>query len=509
MKKVIKSITLLLLATAATAQNRMLPKLVYDFSKGHFLDNEYVKDGRLQPMPFGSFAVVEVINVNTFRYRVEISGRSVDYVTQMPSELQAIFRQPKTSGNTAQGQEKVNAGANQANSLVNEANANAAKNALPPATQIALTTANRALLDKNPRNDENANNVLQAFAVQMEQADASSQLADLMKQIAEACQKYTSVVQKVATIKFSRAELINISKQDWPDYQSMQNSMPTELNREEMRGNFENFTRYYANIQALFNQSILLNISPEEREKIKAAKKLIDDGHQLITEDNYLKLIDDVYTLQEAMSIAKSFTVTSPPVQIEGDVVAFDIKAAPVKVNDLLNHTAEKSFKVEIPTKGGLKVDFSVGPVFSFGRSAKDDLYFLEPNIAKDSVTLTSRSNNNVVSPGIAAMMHAYGRTGRSAALGGCFGVGANVENFDNVKASFYLGGSAIFGKRQKLAVSAGFSFLKVARLKETEFETRKYKIDAIKLSDVTEKVFKLSGFLSVSYNLTTRTEVK
>jgi hypothetical protein len=507
MKRIVKSISLLLLVTAATAQNRVLPKLVYDFGKGHFSDNEYVKDGKLQPMPFGSFAIVEVINVNTFRYRVEISGRSIDYVTQMPSELQAIFRQPKTSGNTAQGQDKVNTGAEQANGLVKEAMANntAAQIALQSGVRMTLATANRQLTDNNPANDEAANEA----KAQIERADALAQLADLMKQVAEACQKYTSVVQKVAAIKFSRTELINISKQDWPDYQSMQNSMPAELNRDEMRGNFENFTKYYANIQSLFNQAILLNIAPEEKDKIKAAKKLIDEGHQLITDENYLKLIDDVYTLQEAMSIEKCFTVTSPPVQIEGDVVAFDIKATPVKVNDLLNYTAEKSFKVEIPTRGGLKVDFSVGPVFSFGRNAKDDLYFLEPNVAKDSVTLTSRSNNNAVSPGIAAMMHAYGRSGRSAAFGGCFGVGANVENFDNVKASFYLGASAIFGKRQKLTVSTGFSFLKVERLRETEFETRKYKIDAIKLSDVTEKVFRLSGFLSIGYNLTTRTEVK
>lgn len=475
MKKALLLILLAIFSGSLYAQQTM-PKLVYDFSKGHFLDNDYIKNGKMLPMPNNSFAVIEVINVNTFRYRVEITGRSVDYVTQIPSELQAIFRQPKTKGNTDAGQGNGEAASNMMRGLATEAKAK----------EVQLKAANAA-----------------AGAT-----TEATNFAEAMEKLAEACEEYVEVTRKVASIKFSRIELINLSKQDWPDFQSMQNSMPAELSRDEMRSNYDKFTSYYAETRILYNKALFLAENNEkDKEKITKAKELIESGYKLISDEDYLKQIDDVYTLQEAMALAKCFTVTSPPIQIDGDVVSFDIKAVPVKVNDLLNHTAEKIFRVEIPTKGGLKVDFSVGPVFSFGNSAKDDLYFLQP-IANnpDSVTLTSRNNNNAVSPGIAAMMYAYPRGSR---LAGCFGVGANVENFDNVKASFYLGVGTVLGKRQKITASLGVSFLRVDRLKDTEYETKRYKLSEISLGNVTEKVFKGSFFLSIGYNLSTRTEVK
>jgi hypothetical protein len=514
MKKIVESLIFLLLLGVANAQT-VLPKLVYDFSKGHFLDNDYVKNGKLQPMPYGSFAVVEVINVNTFRYRVEITGRGVDYVTQMPSELQAIFRQQKTNGNTAAGQQQGEAAAAQMQSVAESAkNRN---NTL--AADIANKRAAKALLPAQVRKvtkSGNARNIANPALAKAEQeiealtlAQAQKEpFAEAMEKLAAACKEYVEVARKVSLIKFTRAELINVSKQDWPDHKSMEDNMPTVLGRDEMRSHFDKFTQYYAEARGLYNNALLL-AEGDDKKKVEEAKKMIEEGYQKITEDNYLKLIDDVYTLQEAMAIAKSFTVTSPPVQIQGDAVAFDIKAAPVKVNDLLNHTPEKSFGVEIPTKGGLKVDFSVGPVFSFGKNAKDELYFLQPvaNNA-DSVDLTARPNNNVLSPGIAAMMYAYAR-GKDTRIGGCFGVGANVENFDNVKASFYLGIGAIFGKRQKLTTSLGLGFLRVDRLKETQYSTKRYKASEIAIGNVTEKVFKGSFFLSIGYNLSTRTEIK
>jgi len=516
MKKALLLILLAIFSGSLYAQQTM-PKLVYDFSKGHFLDNDYIKNGKMLPMPNNSFAVIEVINVNTFRYRVEITGRSVDYVTQIPSELQAIFRQAKTNGNTAEGQEKGETAANMMTGLSNKASSEKnsikknigqlkSKRSTIKQFTTKTTTKNNKKVTTQVANPE-FTGIENEITEEEKKLTQQDKFAEAMEKLADACNEYVEVAKKVASIKFSRTELINLSKQDWPDFQSMQNSMPTELGRDEMRNSFDKFARYYAEAKSFYTNALLLAQSDEDKKKVENAQKLIEEGYHQITEDNYLKLIDDVYTLQEAMSLAKSFTVTSPPIQIDGDVVSFDIKAVPVKVNDLLNHTAEKIFRVEIPTKGGLKVDFSVGPVFSFGNSAKDDLYFLQP-IANnpDSVTLTSRNNNNAVSPGIAAMMYAYPRGSR---LAGCFGVGANVENFDNVKASFYLGVGTVLGKRQKITASLGVSFLRVDRLKDTEYETKRYKLSEISLGNVTEKVFKGSFFLSIGYNLSTRTEVK
>ncbi len=420
-------IALLLFSASVTAQTR-LPKLVYDFSKGHFVDNDYVKNGKVKPMPTGSFAVVEVINVNTFRYKVSISGKSIEYVTQVPSELQTIFRLPKTTAtSTTEGQEAVGNAANQMSALKDWADKNMTEKQQTLTTQqnTAPAAMTEAVRDKiataNAKNED------------------AKRFADVMKRLTEICHAYVSVVSKVTNIKFSRAEMINLSKQDWPNYAAMEEKMPPLLSREQMRKDFGHFTSFYAKAEALYNEAALAAAKVGENEKkiVEGAKENFENGHHKIAEDDYLKLIDDVYTLQEALSIANSFTVTSPPVQIDGDAVAFEVSAVPVKLSDLVGYTPSKVFPVEIPAKGGLKVDFSVGPVFSFGNAAKDDLYYLQPVPGKDSTDLFRRNNNNAVSPGIAAMMHAYRRNGTIFGWGLAFGVGANVENFDNVKASF------------------------------------------------------------------------
>ncbi len=56
---------------------------------------------------------------------------------------------------------------------------------------------------------------------------------------------------------------------------------------------------------------------------------------------------------------------------------------------------------------------------------------------------------------------------------------------------------------------SAGIGFLKVSRLKDMEFDAQRYKTSEIELGNVTEKVFKGSFFLSISYNITNRQDVK
>ena len=66
--------------------------LTYDFSKGTFENGDLIENGKIKPLHTGGFAVIKIKNVNTFRYNVEIEGKSIEYITQVPSELQAIFR---------------------------------------------------------------------------------------------------------------------------------------------------------------------------------------------------------------------------------------------------------------------------------------------------------------------------------------------------------------------------------------------------------------------------------
>ncbi|WP_159300715.1 hypothetical protein, partial [Klebsiella pneumoniae] len=86
-------------------------------------------------------------------------------------------------------------------------------------------------------------------------------------------------------------------------------------------------------------------------------------------------------------------------------------------------------FSFDIPVKQGLKVDFSVGPAFSFGKGARDEKFFLEES-GKDGMSiLRERENNNPLNPGVGSFMHIYGRKGKGVAWGGLFGVGAGFQS--------------------------------------------------------------------------------
>ncbi len=278
-----------------------------------------------------------------------------------------------------------------------------------------------------------------------------------MENLVRACNNYIKVAQQVANIKFVRVELINLSKQDWESSANMQANMPS-INTQDMKSDFKEFSKYYAQAMSLYTAAKIAakasEASNDEVNLIKEAAKQLDEAHEKIIEDDYLKLIEDIMVLHEAMLNPKSFVVTSPPIQMNGDVVAFDVQTPPAQVNDLMPFTSSKTFQVEIPAKGGIKVDFSVGPVVSFGNNARDEKYYLGETTPANTAILRRRDNNNVISPGIAAMMHVYPRTGTYSALGGMFGVGAGFQAISDVNLSMFVGLTWVLGKSQKIMLS-------------------------------------------------------
>lgn len=443
--------------------------LTYDFSKGAFKDAD-LRKGKVKALATGSFATLKIINVNTFRFKVEIEGKNINYVTQVPSELQAIFRlnEEEEKKNTEQGLRDAQSGGDEVNKL--------------KANIGNYTLAAKATADKN-----------------------AAKLTDAMK-------KFIDATLKVADIKLKRLALISLVKQDWSSYNTMMEKAPASLSFSFMQSTFKDFNEKYAAVNSIIAE-LLPQASSDASLKavLERIDKQLNDSYTKLTEDSFLKLIEDVTVLQDAMENEKCFTVVSPPIQINGDYVFFNIKGTPVKVNDLANFVADKTFEIEIPAKGGWKADFSVGPVASFGSNAKDESYYLEPDVANpDLAYLRLRDNKNVFSPGLAAMMHFYNRSGRDVSFGGMFGVGAGFQSVDDLNFSLYVGGSAVMGKRQKIILSAGASFLRVDRLKTKEFEVDKQYLAAdFDLSGVTEKVFRPSFFFSISYNISNREEVK
>jgi hypothetical protein len=459
-------------------------QLVFDFNKGAFVEGDYFEKGKIKPQPTGGFAVLKIININTFRWKVEIEGRSINYVTPIPSELQTIFRLSDQTGDRQK-------------------------------TEAAVNTIQKAAA------------TMTSVKAQVDEKQPDGALSVAMAELVEACTEYVELVQKIAQIKFTRMELINLSKQKWESYSAMNEKRPSSLRYEDMKKTYEEFSEYYskaaskyriaqseaeANVTKLKPNKPGLKQAEDQLMSIKDALKKIESSYGDVYQDNFLSLVQDVVVLQDAMDNPSYYEVVSPPIQIDGDYVDFNIKTTPTKMNDLMPYDFGKTFPVEIPAKGGLKVDFSVGPTFSFGSNARSDKYYFKPSDPinpKDS-TLQKLDNKNAISPGIAALMHFYGRRGQNVNYGGLFGVGAGFQTVQDANLSFYLGGSVIFGKREKLMLNAGVSYLSVDRLRTDQFtEGNKYKTSKIKIENVTENVILPSFFFGISYNLTNKIEVK
>jgi hypothetical protein len=519
MKKSYFSFIILFLASQPCF-SQITSQLIFDFNKGGFVENDYFKRGKIKPQLTGGFAILKIINVNTFRWKVEIEGRSINYITPIPSELQTIFRLPDQSINIQKA-------------------------------------------EKGIQSVQEADNLMQSLSTKINQDNVTSDsFKEAMTDLVAACKEYVEIAQEIANIKFVRAELINLSKQKWESYSAMDEKRPASLSYSDMKGTYEKFSKYYAEAEVKYYKSreeaannlkevklskpdpvskpselgesanrgqaeayrkaqndyeeyLKTKNKYDDREEeanqhikdINKAIEKIHNGHDNIYEDNFLKLVQDVIVLQDAMENPTYFEVVSPPIQIDGDYVDFNIKTTPTKMNDLMPYDFGKTFPVEIPAKGGLKVDFSVGPTFSFGNNARDDKYYFTPG--KDS-TLQKLNNNNAISPGIAAMMHFYGRRGKNVNYGGLFGLGAGFQTVQDPNLSFYLGGSIIFGKREKLMLNAGVSYLSVDRLKTNQFvEGKQYNTSKVNIADLTEKTILPSFFFGISYNLTNRIEVK
>ncbi|MGV3465064.1 MAG: hypothetical protein ACO1OT_07210, partial [Heyndrickxia sp.] len=252
-------------------------------------------------------------------------------------------------------------------------------------------------------------------------------------------------------------------------------------------------------------------VNNTDRKKISTSLEYIEEADELIDQELLVGLYTDVEYLFNELSNPNNFKVTSPPVQMDGDLVRFSVNIIPTPSKTLGAYKNPVVFNFEVPTKGGLKVDFSVGPIISFGKNARDEKFFLKEGVNKlDTVILRQRDNNNAISPSIGALMHFYPRTGKYNGWGGLFGVGAGFQTIEDIDLSIFAGLSYVIGKKQKLMLNTGVSYLRVDRLKDVEFVVDKeYSVNKIALANVTEKVFKPSFFLSISYNLSNRVEIK
>lgn len=499
------------------------------------------------PVSYGNFAVFEIKNINKYLFKVEIQGEKVSLQTPIPSELQKLFRLDKKQvdellGNSNEEVEEAKGtlnGAlekmealklgiestlsadlgNQKKSKVREIKkAESEKEFLEEKKEKAVTL--KAKEDEIKKIEDEIDekeaiiNSLKSEENKIDLVIKNKQKIDEFKisvdNVLSKCKTYIEKVQETADIllklKIARRQLIVYSQEDlgFADMKVKVEKVnfPNDLIAESK---YQEFIKSYNEVEVLYKKAILKATLDENgldtKSIVKEALEEIETGHKIITEEQLLDLLEQVTQLYEGLQNERNFTVVAPPVQMNEDVASYVVSITPTSTRTLEAFKNPINFNFDIPTKGGLKVDFSVGPILSFGFESKDHKFYFDGT--GTSATLKRIQNQNAISPSIAAMMHFYNRTGRTRSLGGVFGVGAGFQGVSDVNLSIITGISSVLGKREKIMLNGGISWLKVERLKIEKYQLGKYY--DVNPDDVTEKVFRPSLFFSISYNLTNR----
>lgn len=147
-----------------------------------------------------------------------------------------------------------------------------------------------------------------------------------------------------------------------------------------------------------------------------------------------------------------------------------------------------KTRKIEVPVKGGLRINSSVGMSF---------LRFVNGHGTYQSIDgVVAEQSGDAVKPALNTMFHFYKQTPAPVMLGGGFGVGIPVEG--DKELIYMLGGSLIFGKTERVIFNFGGFGGKIARLSGMKVG------DPIQSGTIvpTAKIFDYGFYAGITFNI-------
>ena len=465
--------------------------VTYDFESGEVYD--------LKPVKYHDFVVIKIININTFRYGVGIEGRRVDYTTPMPTELQAVFRVQNDYNSGSE--EAVSEGLELAQNAETSMQGEAAK--IKEEVKVAEDAAVAAALLAG----------VAPAAIDPKLTALNEKTQDLER----VCKLFLAQSQKIARIRYNRMELISISKQNWKKHSELK----TELykinvgNREQMRTDFENYYELYAKAEVAYEEAQRAATAagkPEDAKLIREASEKLEESYTLLHAEHYLQLIDDVRTLYDALGNKNNFIVHSAPVQMIADVAEFEINISPVPTNALLPIEQSKTALFEIATRGGVKIDFSVGPaaVFKTNSNNVDNIIDISADPDNDAnEIINSFANDDLLRPATAAYMHVMTRANEICSYGLLFGLGTDFQSVDDIDLSLYTGLTLGLGKTQRVYLSGGVSFYRTDVLDPNYDIGQSFPIGQLTHADITRPNMQSGAFISISYALANRVQIQ
>jgi hypothetical protein len=215
--------------------------------------------------------------------------------------------------------------------------------------------------------------------------------------------------------------------------------------------------------------------------------------------EEYIKLTDQLMLLYQKFS-ERNFTCSSLPIVARTDEIFFNVEIVPKAGEEKALNIDTIKFEIPLTVKGGLKIDFSTGVIFSFINSSFDQTYRLEQNTADTNLlTIIENRNRNLFIPSVGAFMHFYPRCTGTAKFGGVLGL--STDDLNSLR--YHLGISLIFGSKNRVILSCGATG-NYAKALDSEYVVDQDITKELGLKEVpVEDVFRLGAFVAFSYNLT------
>jgi hypothetical protein len=455
MKKVLIALFICIITSELNAQ-----VIEYDYTQS-------THDTLRPKLKNGNFARFKLTNINTFAQKVSINGALYSLNTPIPDGLKNAFKL---------SDEQVTSSLLSSNRAANTMN-EAAKKAEEKAEEKAKS---------NPADTKTKDVKVETDS------------------LANFCNKYYIAAEKVSyALAIERKLEETLSNEKNNNKAEMLSALLAKgINAnsgKSLQKDKDTFEKAYEKVRNQYDKALKAARAANDEAletKIESAKETIIQAYEVLDKnyDTALNIIENLW--QIANNEGNYMAISNPVFMKDADEIEFEIKIAKTQAE----LTSVKPITPNYNISGGTKFDYSIGPVFN---AISDDVYFLDAN-----KTLQQDKNTNIITPGIAAMMHITRRNTSNAAVGGMFGLNANFTQITDVDLGFLGGFTAMLGRDRKFFVSSGVSIFKVNRLKSEQFKTGTKYTDT-DLPNVVAKVLKPSFFVSISMSIAKRVQIK
>ncbi|WP_293952358.1 MULTISPECIES: hypothetical protein [unclassified Sphingobacterium] len=264
----------------------------------------------------------------------------------------------------------------------------------------------------------------------------------------------------------------------------------------------DNYHKSYSELSNAFYKLKSFNQLDEIMEPSGVSKTLAypiflkTKADQLSTLLSKFKLDDLSKQALWAASILKneeSFRIKSYPIQPENDLVQFMIEIKKRNSKELDKYYKPTKFTYQQPTYGGTRVDLSLGLAAAYYH--KVDTY--EINNANYIDTI----KKNVISPSLIGLITMSTRKTGYITYGGSAGMGLDVTSGKVQISNFFIGPTALLGKRERIFLTLGASLKNVRQLKSTYNGVQVTNVND--LTSYTKDFYKIGFFASITYSLT------